>query len=131
MEYDADVYIMRPTDVSKGNRKLLYRSTSWPNALLLPCRFRDLADLCHLTRPQSTMRAMGLFRQATPGLERLGPDAPAPIKADHTSPAAADGQPIVQTIRDEFIFGTRRVSDPAHGTSQLCRWDPGARAGQG
>ena len=24
VEYDADVYLMRPTDVSKGNRKLLY-----------------------------------------------------------------------------------------------------------
>src|SRR5262249_47676877 len=24
VEYDTDVYIMRPTDVSKGNRKLLY-----------------------------------------------------------------------------------------------------------
>ena len=36
VEYDADVYIMRPTDVSKGNRKLLYEVNNRGRKRLLP-----------------------------------------------------------------------------------------------
>ena len=36
VEYAADVYIMRPTDVSKGNRKLLYEVNNRGRKRLLP-----------------------------------------------------------------------------------------------
>ncbi len=113
VEYAADVYIMRPTDVSKGNRKLLYEVNNRGRKRLLPI-FHEAPE----TSPTSandpaTVDDAGngfLFRQGyTLVWSGWDPDAPRVNKGMTIRvPSATEGDtPIVQTIRDEFVFGTR------------------------
>ena len=86
VEYDTDVYIMRPTDVSKGNRKLLYEVNNRGRKRLL-----SIFHEAHLrprrpppmTPPRSTMPAMGFcFVRAIPWSGVVGTRMPpAPIRA--------------------------------------------------
>src|SRR5215469_8086852 len=113
VEYAADVYIMRPTEVAKGNRKLLYEVNNRGRKRLLPI-FHEAPE----TSPTSandpaTVDDAGngfLFRQGyTLVWSGWDPDAPRVNQGliIRVPVATAGGKPIVQTIRDEFVFGTR------------------------
>src|SRR2546421_1799513 len=113
VEYAADVYIMRPTDVSKGNHKLLYEVNNRGRKRLLPI-FHEAPE----TSPTSandpaTVDDAGngfLFRQGyTLVWSGWDPDAPRANQGMtiRVPIATEGGKPIVQTIRDEFVVGTR------------------------
>ena len=113
VEYAADVYIMRPTEVTQGNRRLLYEVNNRGRKRLLPI-FHEAPE----TSPTSannpaTVDDAGngfLFRQGyTLVWSGWDPDAPRVNQGMiiRVPVATEGGKPIVQTIRDEFIFGTR------------------------
>jgi hypothetical protein len=113
VEYETDVYIMRPTDMSKGNRKLLYEVNNRGRKRLLSI-FHEAPE----TSPTSandpaTVDDAGngfLFRQGyTLVWSGWDPDAPRANQGMtiRVPIATEGGKPIVQTIRDEFVFGTR------------------------
>jgi len=115
VEYDTDVFLLRPADPTRGNHKLLYEVTN-RGKKLLPSYLHDALE--------SSPTAFNDPRTAADAgnalLLRLGftlvwsgwdPDAP---RANHGMtirvPVARDtGGPIVQTVRDEMMVGVRVV----------------------
>lgn len=113
VEYAADVYIMRPTDVTRGNGKLLYEVNNRGRKMLLGIFHEAEETTPGCLNDPSTVADAGngfFFRQGyTLVWSGWDPDAP---RANHgltlrTPVATENGTPIVQTIRDEFIFSTR------------------------
>jgi hypothetical protein len=113
VEYEVDFDIMRPAAVGKGNGRILYEVVNRGRKNLLPVlhaapetspgAFNDPAT--------ATDAGNGFAFRAGYTLVWSGwdPDAPG---ANHglsmRAPVATDaGRPIVKTIRDEFVFGTR------------------------
>ena len=111
VEYDVDFYIMRPVDAAKGNRKILYDVTNRGRKALLP-RMNDAPDGASVNNP-ATVEDVGngfVFREGyTLVWSGWDPDAPrANGGMTVRVPVATNaGAPIVKTIRDEFVFGTR------------------------
>lgn len=113
VEYATDVYIMRPTEATRGNGKLLYEVNNRGRKMLLAI-FHEARETSPgvLNDPSAPEHAGNgfLFRQGyTLVWSGWDPDAP---RANHgltlrAPVATAEGQPMVQTIRDEFIFSTR------------------------
>lgn len=113
VEYAADVYIMRPTEVRRGNRKILYEVNNRGRKLLLPILHEALETSPTSANDPATADDAGngfVFRQGyTVAWSGWDPDAPR-VNNGMTIrvPVATEGeQPMVQTIRDEFVFGTR------------------------
>src|SRR5499427_1006948 len=113
VEYAADVYIMRPTEVAQGNRKLLYEVNNRGRKRLLPI-FHEAPE----TSPTSANDPATVDDAGNGFLFRLGytlvwsgwdPDAPRAHQGMtiRVPIATEGGTPLVQTIRDEFVFGTR------------------------
>ena len=113
VEYDMDVYILQPADVARGSRTLLYEVNNRGRKMLLsvlheaqetsPGVLNDPATLAHAGNGFAFQRG---YTMVWSGWD---PDAP---RANHgmamRAPVATEhGAPIVKTIRDEFIFGTR------------------------
>lgn len=103
---------MRPVDFSKGNRKILYDVTNRGRKALLP-RMNDAPEGAGINNP-TTVDDVGngfVFREGyTLVWSGWEPDAPragggmtvrVPVATNN------NGAPIVKTIRDEFVFGTR------------------------
>ena len=113
VEYDMDVYIMRPTDVTKGNHKILYEVTNRGRKMLLPI-LHDAPETSPgaINDPATVADAgNGLAFQRGYTLVWSGWDPDAP-RAHHgmrirVPVATNNGYPLVQIIRDEFVFGTR------------------------
>ena len=113
VEYDMDVYIMRPTDVTKGNHTILYEVTNRGRKMLLPI-LHDAPETSPgaINDPATVADAgNGLAFQRGYTLVWSGWDPDAP-RVHHGMrirvPIATDnGYPLVQIIRDEFVFGTR------------------------
>lgn len=113
VEYAADVYIMRPTEVSRGNRKMLFEVTNRGRKMLLPV-LHDAPEtspgaINDPTTPADAGNGLTFQQGYTLVWSGWDPDAP---RQHHgmglQAPVATDeGRPIVQTIRDEFVFGTR------------------------
>jgi hypothetical protein len=113
IEYEVDFYIMRPVELARGNRKILYEVTNRGRKLLPPV-LHDAPEISpgSLNDPAAAADAGNgfAFRAGyTVVWNGWDPDAP---RANHglsmRAPAATDaGTPIVKTIRDEFVFGTR------------------------
>jgi hypothetical protein len=113
VEYEADVYIMRPADVTRGNRKLLYEVNNRGRKPLLSV-FHEAPEMSpgNLNDPTTLADAGNGFtfhRGYTLVWSGWDPDAP---RANHgmgirVPVATNNGEPLVQTVRDEFIFGTR------------------------
>ena len=113
VEYDTDVYIMRPTDMAKGNRKLVYDVNNRGRKVLLSVFHEAEEASPGCPNDPTTAQDAGngfFFRQGyTLVWSGWDPDAP---RANHgltmrVPVATNSGAPIVQTIRDEFIFSTR------------------------
>jgi hypothetical protein len=113
VEYAADVYIMRPAEVMRGNRKILYEVNNRGRKLLLPILHEARETSPTSANDPATADDAGngfVFHKGyTVVWSGWDPDAPRANRGmTLRAPVATEGgQPIVQTIRDEFVFGTR------------------------
>jgi hypothetical protein len=109
VEYATGVFILRPKDSTRGNGRILYEVNNRGRKML----FGNIADGPQGVNDPKTVADLG---NAFP--LRLGytivwsgwdPDAPrANMGLALTAPVATDnGQPIVQTVREEWVSGTR------------------------
>lgn len=109
VEYATSVFILRPKDSARGNGRILYEVNNRGRKML----FGNIADGPQGVNDPKTLADLG---NAFP--LRLGytivwsgwdPDAPrANMGLALTAPVATDnGQPIVQTVREEWVSGTR------------------------
>ncbi|MDP3240603.1 MAG: alpha/beta hydrolase domain-containing protein, partial [Reyranella sp.] len=109
VEYATSVFILRPKDPARGNGRILYEVNNRGRKML----FGNIADGPQGVNDPKTLADLG---NAFP--LRLGytivwsgwdPDAPrANMGLALTAPVATDnGQPIVRTVREEWVSGTR------------------------
>lgn len=109
VEYATSVFILRPKNPAHGNGRILYEVNNRGRKML----FGNIAD-----GPQGVNDPKALADLGNAFPLRLGytivwsgwdPDAPrANMGLALTAPVATDnGQPIVQTIREEWVSGTR------------------------
>ena len=109
VEYATSVFILRPKDSTRGNGRILYEVNNRGRKML----FGNIADGPQGVNDPRTLADLG---NAFP--LRLGytivwsgwdPDAPrANMGLALTAPVATNnGQPIVQTVREEWVSGTR------------------------
>ena len=109
VEYTTDVFILRPKDFGRGNGHILYEVNNRGRKML----FGNIADGPQGVNDPKTMADLGkgfpLRQGYTIVWSGWDPDAPrANMGLGLTAPIATDGgQPIVQTVRDEFVSGTR------------------------
>ena len=113
VEYETDLFILRPADFAKGNGTLLYevnnRGRKFLNVWLM-----DAAPVAGgaINDPSTAEHAgNGLFLRQGYTIVWSGWDADAPRAGNGlamTVPMATNnGQPIVRVIRDELVSGTR------------------------
>ena len=109
VEYETDFYLLRPADPAKGNRKIVYEVNNRGRKLLFPY-FMDATTGGNDPRTAADVGNGLLLRQGYT-LAWSGWDAGAPRAAGglamEAPAASADGRPIVRTIRDELVSGTR------------------------
>ena len=109
VEYRTDVFILRPKDPARGNRRILYEVNNRGRKML----FGNIADGPQGVNDPRTLADLGnafpLRRGYTIVWSGWDPDAPrANMGLALTAPIATDnGQPIVQTVREEWVSGTR------------------------
>ena len=109
VEYATDVFILRPKDFSRGNGRILYEVNNRGRKML----FGNIADGPQGVNDPKTLADLGnafpLRQGYTIVWSGWDPDAPrANMGLALTAPVATDnGQPIVQTVREEFVSGTR------------------------
>jgi hypothetical protein len=113
VEYEVEFYIMRPADPAKGNGKILYEVTNRGRKLLLPY-LHDVAPAAGgaVNDPATAAHAGNRFafeRGYTIVWSGWDPDVPrANNGLSIRVPVATEGgEPIIERIRDEFVFGTR------------------------
>jgi Alpha/beta hydrolase domain len=113
VEYEADFYIMRPANVGRGNQKILYEVVNRGRKNLLPVLHEapETSPGAFNHPVTATDAGNGFAFRAGYTLVWSGWDPDAP-RVNHglgmRVPVATDnGAPIVKTIRDEFVFGTR------------------------
>ncbi len=113
VEYDVDFYILRPADPARGNGKILYEVTNRGRKLLFAWLHDatgvPAAALNDPLRAAHIGNAFTLRQGYTLVWSGWDPEAPAANGGMRIRvPTATDGDtPIVRTIRDEFVFGTR------------------------
>src|SRR5262249_42616854 len=109
VEYETDIFILRPKDPRHGNGRILYEVNNRGRKML----FGNIADGPQGVNDPKTQPDVGngfpLRRGYTIVWSGWDPDAPrANMGLALTAPVATDnGQPIVKTVRDEFVSGTR------------------------
>jgi hypothetical protein len=113
VEYTTDVFILRPKDAARGNGRILYEVNNRGRKML----FGNIADGPQGVNDPKTMADVGNGFPMRLGYTIVwsgwDPDAPrANMGLGLTAPVAtangkADGEPIFQTVRDEFVSGTR------------------------
>ena len=109
VEYVTDFYILRPKDPAKGKGRILYEVNNRGRKML----FGNIADgpqgINDPQKPAELGNGFPLRQGFTVVWSGWDPDAPrANLGLGLTAPVATnDGQPIVQTVRDEFVSGTR------------------------
>ncbi|HEX9871397.1 MAG TPA: alpha/beta hydrolase domain-containing protein, partial [Candidatus Tectomicrobia bacterium] len=113
VEYEVDFDIMRPADLGRGNRKILYEVVNRGRKNLLPVLHEapETSPTSFNDPATATDAGNGFAFRAGYTLVWSGwdPDAPRANKGlSMRAPVATNnGEPIVKTIRDEFVFGTR------------------------
>ena len=109
VEYKTDVFILRPKDPARGNGRILYEVNNRGRKML----FGNIADGPQGVNDPKTLADLGnafpLRRGYTIVWSGWDPDAPrANMGLALTAPIATDnGRPIVQTVREEWVSGTR------------------------
>ena len=109
VEYTTDIFILRPKDPAKGNGRILYEVNNRGRKML----FGNIADGPQGVNDPKTMADVGNGFPMRQGYTIVwsgwDPDAPrANMGLGLTAPVATDnGKPIVKTIREEFVSGTR------------------------
>ena len=118
VEYDVDFDIMRPTDPTRGNRTLLYDVTNRGRKFLLHWLNDAPATSPAAVNDPKTAEDAGNGFVLREGYTVVwsGWDPYAPTANDGMTirvpvATADDGQPIVETIRDEFVLGSRGFND--------------------
>src|SRR5437879_6004665 len=113
VDYDVDFYVLRPADPNRGNRKILYEVTNRGRKLLFSW-LHDASEASALalndpSRPQDAGNGFALRLGYTLVWSGWDPDAPAANGGMRirVPVATGGGKPIVRTIRDEVVFGTR------------------------
>src|SRR5262245_14398466 len=117
VEYEADVFILRPADPAKGMGKLLYEVTNRGNKLMFGRLHNASAEQDAANDPKTTAVAgaipLAFERGYTIVWSGWDPDVSA---ANHhmgigVPVVSAGGQPIVARIREEIQVGTRGPAD--------------------
>jgi len=109
VEYATDFFVLRPRDPSRGNGRILYEVNNRGRKMLVG----NICDGPQGMNDPKTVADLGngfpLHRGWTIVWSGWDPDAPrANLGLGLTAPVATDGgKPIVQTVRDEFVSGTR------------------------
>lgn len=109
VEYSTDIFILRPKDASKGNGRILYEVNNRGRKML----FGNIADGPQGVNDPKTMADVGngfpMRRGYTIVWSGWDSDAPrANMGLGLSAPVATDnGRPIVKTVREEFVSGTR------------------------
>lgn len=109
VEYATDFYVLRPQDPSRGKGRLLYEVNNRGRKMLIG----NLCDGPQGMNDPRTVKDLGngfpLRQGYTIVWSGWDPDAPrANLGLALAAPVATDdGKPIVQTVRDEFVSGTR------------------------
>jgi hypothetical protein len=117
VEYDLDVFILRPTEAASGNRKLLYDVTNRGRKFLLhwlndapatsPAAINDPTTLEDAGNGFVLNEGYTIVWSGWDGGAPAGPD----LMGIRLPVALEDEEPIVETIRDEFVFGGRASAD--------------------
>ena len=112
VEYETPFLMLRPADVARGNRKIIYDVTNRGRKFLLHWLMDAPAPTGAINDPKSAADAgNGLFfRQGwTMVWSGWDPDAPTANNgmAMKVPVATSGGQPIVRVIRDELVSATR------------------------
>ncbi len=109
VEYTTDFFILRPKDPAKGKGRILYEVNNRGRKML----FGNICDGPQGMNDPKTVADVGngfpLRQGWTIVWSGWDPDAPrANMGLGLTAPVATeDGKPIVQTVHDEFVSGTR------------------------
>jgi hypothetical protein len=109
VEYTTDIFILRPKDPARGNGRILYEVNNRGRKML----FGNIADGPQGVNDPKTTADLGNGFPLRLGFTIVwsgwDPDAPRTnLGLALTAPVATDGgQPIVKTVRDEFVSGTR------------------------
>jgi hypothetical protein len=109
VEYSTDIFILRPKDPARGNGRILYEVNNRGRKML----FGNIADGPQGVNDPKTVADLGngfpLRRGYTIVWSGWDPGAPrANMGLALTAPVATDdGKPIVQTVREEWVSGTR------------------------
>lgn len=109
VEYTTDFYVLRPKDPARGNGRLLYEVNNRGRKML----FGNIADGPQGVNDPATAADVGNgfpMRQGwTIVWSGWDPDAPRANKGlGLTAPVATEnGKPIVKTVREEWVSGTR------------------------
>jgi hypothetical protein len=113
VEYETDIFILRPADPAKGNRKMIYEVNN-RGRKFFTVWIMDAAPVAGgaINDPRTAEHAgNGMFLRQGYTIAWSGWDADAPRAGSGlamTVPVATNaGQPIVRTIRDELVSGTR------------------------
>jgi hypothetical protein len=113
VEYETDLFMLRPVDASKSNRKIIYEVNNRGRKFLLNWILEAPTQAAGALNDPKEAKDAGtgmLFRQGwTIVWSGWDPDAPrAGGGLAMTVPVAtAGGAPIVRTIREELVSGTR------------------------
>src|SRR3954469_15199630 len=109
VEYTTDFFVLRPKDPAKGNGRLLYEVNNRGRKML----FGNIADGPQGVNDPKALADLGngfpMRRGWTIVWSGWDPDAPRANKGlGLSAPVATDnGQPIVKTVREEWVSGTR------------------------
>lgn len=109
VEYETDFYLLRPADPAKGNRKIVYEVNNRGRKLLF-LYFMDAITGGNEPRTVADAGNALLLRQGyTLAWSGWDPDAPraAGGLAMQAPVPSVGGRPIVRTIREELVSGTR------------------------
>lgn len=119
VEYDMDVFILRPSEPGAGNGTILYDVTNRGRKFLLHWLNDAPSTSGAAINDPKTLEDAGngfVLREGYTivwsGWDPGAPSGPG-LMAIRAPVATADGEPIVQQIRDEWVFGTRGPGDQA------------------
>jgi hypothetical protein len=113
IEYEADFFILRPVDPARGNRRIIYdvtnRGRMYVHWRLMDAKLASPASGNDPRTLQDAGNGVLLRRGYTLVWSGWDPDAPSANNGLVMKPIVAteNGAPIVQTIRDELVSGTR------------------------